>query len=360
MINFFTKNLFIEGYQGHSYLFDLYDKIPNSQLMTLPIDFWSQGNDLYHILKSNYLMPTIENYIFLTIDPLIYSNNNSMFFENMIKLKKIINISGFLHRLPLGYHQIRQLKDRAIFFKNIFVFSEYMEKFLTNNYNLNNVIYIPHHPTHSKFIGFDKNKIKTKLNINHYKKIFTVIGDIRDGKGIELLVKSWKHIHQKDLTEMLFILAGRSIDNITSFIKKNKEVYNVNCLIDIRKSRNPLNLEVLLDNEFGNYITISDVGLFLYHGDQRMGMSGVLPNFIFNDLPVLGTENSIVGKYIKNNSLGEILSMKKENSRELAKLLVNIKNNSYKTKYHLGEGFKIQKQKMKPNNILAILKKKLC
>ena len=338
----------------------MYDKIPNSQLVTIPIDFWSQGDDLCNILKLDCLMSTIENYIFLTSDPLIYSNSDPKFFENIKKFKNNGNLLGFLHRLPSGLNQSKQLKERAIIFKKLFVFSKEMEKTLTNKFKLNNIIYLPHHPTHYKFIGFNKKKLKTKLRLNNYKKIFTIIGDIRDGKGIEILVKSWRHINQKDLKEIFFILAGRSTKKIINFVEINKKKYNVNCLIDLRRAKNPLDLEVLFDYEFGNYITVSDVGLFLYQGEQRMGMSGVCPNFIFYNLPVISTENSIIGKYVKDNSLGEVLSKKQENCKELAKLLVNIKNNSGETNYTLKKEFQLQRQKIKPKNILTSFKTHLC
>ena len=56
-------------------------------------------------------------------------------------------------------------------------------------------------------IGFSKNILVSRVNQTFEAgKIYTIIGDIRDGKGIEILVKSWRHIDQKDLKEIFFIL----------------------------------------------------------------------------------------------------------------------------------------------------------
>ena len=63
----------------------------------------------------------------------------------------------------------------------------------------------------------------------------------------------------------------------------------------------------LTDLEFADLVRVSDVGLLFYQRDQRMRMSGILPNYAVAGVCVLTTANSYCGRLVAAEGLGQVL-----------------------------------------------------
>lgn len=311
-----TKHLFVEGRSGHAFLFDVYGSLPHSQLLSLPADTWCNCEAELHHLEAS-LSPNLETLTFLSLEPLAYGPSSSALIGLLERLE--IPAFGILHRLPWTPEHAQSLREVAKRLNKVIVLAEGMSRRLREEYGIENIAYLPLHPTHHLYIGRDRQAIRERLGIKPDQVVFSILGEARKGKGIELLLAALKHIPQADRARIFFLFAGRAKDIDAAEVEGQLKACGCHGLADLRQSEDPLHFAVLSEREFGRYIAVSDVGLLLYQEDQRNCMSGVLPNYVWGRMPVIATANSIVGEQVLKYGIG--LTLKQETSEEVANAL---------------------------------------
>lgn len=315
LIGLETKHLFVDSPSSHAFLFNVYADIPGSQMITFPGDFWDRCDGELEYLE-NSLGPQIQTLTFSTVEPLIYGPRSPGFKAMVSHLE--IPVFGILHRLPGTSEQANSLSEVAKRVQ-IIVLAEAMADRLRDAYGVKNVVYLPLHPTHSLYIGQDGEDAYKCTGALPGQVIFSVIGEARKGKGIELLLAALEHVVPKDREQMFFLFAGRAKDIDAQKVKNRLAIARCAGYVDLRQSKDPLNYTVLTEQEFGQYINITDVGVLLYQGDQRNCMSGILPNYAWGRKPVIVTGNSVVGQLVRKYNLGIVLT--KETPRFAAEAL---------------------------------------
>ncbi len=311
-----TRHLFVEGRFGHAFLFDVYGSLPHSQLLSLPADTWCNCETELQFLESS-LSLNLKTLTFLSLEPLAYGPSSPSLIGLLDRLE--IPAFGILHRLPWTPEHAQSLREVAKRLNKVIVLAEGMGRRLREEFGIENIAYLPLHPTHHLYIGRDRQAIRDGLGIKPDQIVFSILGEARKGKGIELLLASLKHVPQADRERIFFLFAGRAKDIDATEVERQLKVSGCCGLADLRKSEDPLHFAVLSEREFGRYIAASDVGLLLYQEDQRNCMSGVLPNYVWGRMPVIATDNSIVGEQVRTYGLGEVL--KSETPEQVAKAL---------------------------------------
>lgn len=147
-----------------------------------------------------------------------------------------------------------------------------------------------------------------KISNNHLSKeriTLLFIGEIRENKGIDILINSWND--KLDLKYNL-IIAGRAKDEIKNMLKKLQKFKNVK--LDIR---------FLEDEEFEKYIINSDIILLPY---REISQSGVLMSAINYRKHVIISDRGGLKDIFEFGDFGWI--MDKVNEDELNRILDNI------------------------------------
>lgn len=345
-----TRHLFVEGRSGHAFLFDVYGSLPHSQLLSLPTDTWGNCDADLHFLEAS-LSPNLETVTFLSLDPLAYGPSSSSLIGLLDRLET--GSFGILHRLPWTPEHAQSLREVARRLSKVIVLAEGMGRKLREEYGIDNIAYLPLHPTHHLYLGRDQQSIRDCFGIKPNQTVFSTLGEARKGKGIELLLESLKHLTQADRDRMFFLFAGRAKDIDARDVERQLRISGCFGLADLRQSENPLQFAVLSEREFGRYVAVSDVGLLLYQGDQRSCMSGMLPNYVWGGMPVIATANSIVGEQVLKYGIGMTLEL--ETPQAVADVLSGLSRQQDGSKLH-SDKLKSIRKSLSPSIIVESLK----
>ncbi len=310
-----TRHLFVDSPSSHAFLFDAYADIPGAQLVSFRGNLWDRCDEdigkLYRSLGSQ-----IETLTFMTLEPLLFG----LAWESFHALLNCVRmpVFGILHRLPWTEAQAELLRDVAKRMQ-IIVLAESMADRLRADYGVPNVLTLPLHATHSIYLGLDPSRTQEAVGLEPGQLVFSVLGEARKGKGIEILLEALPYISVEDRQRMFFLFGGRAKDFDPETVKGQLEAAGCSGFVDLRRSGDPLHYAVLTERELGDYINITDVGVLLYQEDQRNCMSGVLPNYVWGRKPVIATSNSIVGNLVQKHGLG--IALGEETPQQVAHTL---------------------------------------
>jgi GT2 family glycosyltransferase len=299
-----TRHLIVEGQPAHSFLYALYGELSDSQLLVFPQPMWENfDGSLAYVQRS--VSPHLETLTFVTLEPLVYGPSRRAF-TNLIR-ESDVACFGILHRLPDTVEQADALREIAPQLAGILVLAEALGEVLQQQVQLDNVFYLPLHPRFAKYIARDAARIRATIGASVGHVVFSILGEARRGKGIDVLLQALEHVQRDDLQNMFFLIAGRSQgfdgDVISSaFLEKG-----VHHHVDLRSSDHPLNYAVLSEREFGEYVCASDVGLVLYQHEQRHCMSGVAPNYAWGGKPLVAFADSVIGRTVARSELGIVV-----------------------------------------------------
>jgi glucosyl-dolichyl phosphate glucuronosyltransferase len=299
-----TKHLIVEGQPAHHFLYALYGDLDDSQLLVFPHPIWHTFDEpLAYIHRS--ITPAVRTLTFVTLDPLVYGASKRAF-TSLIQSSGLACF-GILHRLPDTPEQAAALREVAPQLSGIMVLAETLVEALRQQFQLENVSYLPLHPSFARYVAREASTIRKKIGVPDSQVVFSILGEARNGKGIDVLQRALDHVQRDDLQQMFFLIAGRSqyLDRNTiasSFSEKGAHHF-----IDLRSSDHPLKYAVLTDREFGEYVSASDVGLVLYQHEQRACMSGVAPNYVWGFKPVIAFADSVIGRTVAQNELGIVV-----------------------------------------------------
>ena len=305
-----TRHLFVERQHGHAFLFDVYGKIPNSQLVFLPGFLWNKSDLALQYLERS-LAPQLKTLTFLTLGLLIREPNSSSWIDFLCRLE--MPVFGIMHCFPIWPRGLYKAAKRI----TIIVLEESLANKLQEEHGIQNVICLPLHPTHSMYLNQDSKSVRKFMGVKPGQIVFSVLGGVRAGKGIELLMSAFSHLSPEDRAQAFFLFGGYSEDIEKSSIEK--ALVNSGChgYVDLRKSIGTSSYYVALtEREFGQYVNAADIGLLFYKCGQREIMSGVLPDYVYARKPVIATSDSVVGDLVKKYDLGMVL--KREEPREVA------------------------------------------
>ena len=347
-----TQVVFFESRPAHSYLFDLYGNRPRTQLVSKPGFLWgSPQTSLPSFLHFNeqHLKSQVKSVFFLTIDYFTFPHTLPILFEWLEgKHQKMF---GILHELPSELRNveiIRRLSQRV----HLLVFTEDMKSMLDSE-KIGNVSVLPHHAIHFLYKKKSSNELRTQLKIPEDSFVATFLGELREGKGIETILESLRHLDSDFKNKIFFNFAGKSRDYNPKTLLKAFQKQGVQVRLNIGKNSDPAEYRILSDQQYIQEIFFSDVLLLPYEGRQSRVMSGVLPDAIHFDVPVICAKESQLGKLTERYSLGK--TFKEKNSQEFAQCLQSVLRNPIQLEGQADD----YKNLISPKNILNTLAKLL-
>jgi glycosyltransferase involved in cell wall biosynthesis len=324
-----TRIVFVEGIPGHQYLYDLYGETPNVGFLKYSLrSAWRNDveaanqikNDLECIWQS--IPISVEALFFLSFDPLLFGSHFHVFLRHLSLWQG--RTYGILHRMPRTADHIERLRIMAPLIKGVCFLSEIMAADAKNDLRIDNAMYLPHHPITFQYsngrASRDQARISMGASRNHV--VFSVLGEARQGKGIDLVLSSLKYIPKEVRNRIFLLIGGKARDYSEEAVRNQIKREKISGRIDLRSNKNALQYMVLTDREYAQYIALSDVGLLLYQGNQRDCMSGVLGDYVWAGASLLATEHSYVGAEVKRNALG--LTVSSESPKDVAAALVKM------------------------------------
>jgi hypothetical protein len=351
-----ARCLFVEGIPGHRYLYDLFGDLPGAQLVTYPATHaWdshpsaaaSFTKDLAFVYRS--LGRSTKAVFFLTYDQALYGPNRDDYLRFIAECP--IPVHGILHRMPRSTEDIQTVRRLGQLTRSVCFLSEVMAERGRSVVGLRNAQYLPHHPMSYAYASaiLGRDVLRTKMGVLPHQTVFSVIGEARHGKGIDLLISSLTHVPIAARNQMHFLFCGKARHFSGDEIRAKLTMACVSGTVDLRMHPDETQYAVLTDREYAQYVAASDVGVLLYENGQRLCMSGVLGDYVWAGRPVLATRNSYVGAEVQRNDLGLVVDA--EEPRAVAAALVEALRLAQRGEPS-AHGFKKYREKIDPKNVL--------
>ena len=207
------------------------------------------------------LTPQIKTLTFLTVTSLIKGPRASRWMDLLHRMT--IPAFAILHGIPIWPYGLYKAAERV----TMIVLEENIANELREDCGIQNVIYLPLQPTHSMYLGQNSKSMREFIGAQPGQVVFSVLGEARKGKGIELLMSAFSHLSAEDRTQAFFLFAGLEKDIKPSNIEKALVNNGCHGYVDLRKSTGTSSYYVALtEREFGQYVNVTDIGLVLYQG----------------------------------------------------------------------------------------------
>lgn len=300
-----VKHLFVEGKNGHNFLFNTFGRIKNSQMFNFSCNSYEVGQHDYSLLKQS-LTINISTITFLSLDALAFGSGvehlHSLIQNNAYKY------FGFLHRFPENDLQRESLVSLARQVK-ILVLSKRMETQLREVLGIE-AAYIPLPSQRERYIaaGLKRNYIdlhRQKLGVKQNQIVISLLGEMRNEKGIHFMLDAIRLLEESCKNQLFFLFAGHARDIKAEEIEQVLKQCNLDGFVDVRQNmRDPRGFEVLSDLELSNYVLVSDVGIYPYTASQRLCASGSIPDYIRSRKFIIAGENTEIGDLARNYDLG--------------------------------------------------------
>lgn len=237
---------------------------------------------------------------------------------------------GTLHWIPTNKLNKLLLKRISKKLEYIIVHSEFLKNKLLED-GIKNVIYID-------YPSFITSKSIKKIN-NNNKIIISCLGGTRADKGLDVLIDSFKYIHNEIKNKVVFNICGKEQDIKYEDIRNEANKYNINVI---------LKNKFLSDEEYEGEIVKSDIILLPYK-KIFSGNSGPMTDGIYLNKFIIGPNYGNLGYLIDKHNLGETFEI--ENPRSLAKTISNINNYDLLKKHKYAKELSVEEFLMKYKNI---------
>jgi glucosyl-dolichyl phosphate glucuronosyltransferase len=347
-----TQIVFAEYSNSHGYLFDLYGDLPDSAFVELPGSAWDGDSaEAIDYLQAS-LPPQTRAVFLLTLDSWIFVPGKAESLIAAIERWQIPTL-GIQHRLPETVEHRQALAAVAHHLYKVVALSESMASQLSGLCNLTNVTSIPLHPSKFRYmVPGQVERARAAIGAANNHTVFAVVGDVRAGKGIDLLLSALDYLSVTVRESLFILLAGRAGEFDPEAITEHLAARRIAGRVDLRRHTDPHNYALLTSVEYADLIAAADFGLLLYQGSQRSVVSGALYDFLWQGKRVLATRDSLLGAEVAKHGLG--LTLDVETPEALAKLMTDAVV-LREEKASLGPNFAARRQACSPQATLDAL-----
>lgn len=295
-----TQYLFFDSRPGHHYLYDLYGKIPNSQLVVAEMNQWegNEGRDIDILERS--VLTNVKAVIILTLDPYLFGPNFPYAYEMIKRQSAKRRVYGILHKLPESAQNIERL-TRVAPHINLILLDENLVGLVRELVRSQKVFYLPHHAVLGRYLT-GKDVARTRRQLPQDKIIISMLGEIREGKGLERLFDALPHLPAIVKHNALFLVVGKAKQMEPNEI--SNAFLREGVLARVVTGSKGEGYKLVPSPELADYVSASDVGLFLFEKSQKLCMSGMLSNYVMCDIPIIASADSILGQCAEKQRLG--------------------------------------------------------
>ncbi|RMB04765.1 glycosyltransferase [Eilatimonas milleporae] len=309
-------HIFTEFRESHPYMYDAYALSGKTSYIPFEEKAWQRP--VYKSLRtlSDSLHAGHKTLTFLTLDPFLQPWQIEGFFSFVTQ--QTVAVCGFQHRMPThtGPRFDHLTRKTLLRLEKVFVYSHDLKDSLEDKYDIPNIVYIP---AHSITYAYNRTVFtRDRLNIPDDHSVFSMMGEMRTGKGVELLLEAIPLITRDCQKRMTFIFAGKGVVVSKQEIEDALSDTACNALIFVGDTKTN-NFRYLNSKFYGDLINITDLGLLLYQHDQRYCKSGLINQYTGARKTIVATRNSFVGDEVVAHDLGYVLET--ETPQALAKLL---------------------------------------
>jgi len=313
-----TQFVFTEFRNGHNHLSDLYSDCPASAYVEMPVSAWINPRRAIAYLEAS-LPPSVRGVFLVTLDPFSLTEHGAAALVDGIAHWRIPTVA-IQHRLPETAEQRRILTEVAKHLHCVVGLGDEVVSHLKGHCHLTNVAKLPLHPPDFRYVvPGNANRTRMMMGADRGHVVFGIIGDAREGKGIDLTLAALDHLSTSVRESVFFLIAGRARELDPDAIIDRFAARRIAARVDLRRARDPTLYTVLTTLEYADAVAATDFGLLLYQGAQRTAMSGALSNFVWQRKRILATRDSFVGAEVARHGLG--FTLERETPEALAKLI---------------------------------------
>lgn len=239
----------------------------------------------------------------------------------LIEMISLFFAKFFFFKTVVTIHDIESFKNNnlmhlvKIYIKKvdkIIVHNDFSKNELVGKYKeTKGKVEIIHHGSYLGMLELKKNKIdaRKKLNIDLYKNTILFFGQIKEVKGLDVLLKAIPEIIKKT-NNIQFVIAGKMWNEDR---KKYDDLIRELGIIDYLK----LDIKYIPDNEVVDYYSAADYIVLPY---KKIYQSGVLLMAMSYRVPVIVSDLPAMKTIIVDNENGFIF--KSENYSDLSKVIL--------------------------------------
>jgi hypothetical protein len=300
-----TEVVFFDGWPGHHYLYQQYAEVAKTSLVVA--DGWQWDNPQRKDIDCLEFSTnrSVRSVVFQTLDPYVYSSGFDRVVEYLKSSHGRVKHFGILHKLPEDDVQREQLHTIAGLM-GVILLDEGMRDDLTAIIPGMECFYLPHHPVFAAMLT-SREEAKWKLGLSADKAVVSLLGELREGKGVPRLLEALPFIDDDVRSSALFAICGKATDVAPEVIRAAFSKAGVE--LHLQSQAEAESYKLLPDPVMANYISASDIGLLLYEGPQRECMSGVLPNYLQCDSWIIASHDSKTGGVVEQKQLGSVVNI---------------------------------------------------
>jgi len=249
----------------------------------------------------NHLRSNISAMVFMTADLFLHPEAFPEAVRWMERRQQ--RIYGLLHEVPVDpavWDRLRILGKKIEFI----VLSEEMQSALEEG-GVARVHWLPHHPVHFQFERENAAALRSLFGIPQHAFVATFLGELRKGKGIELILDCLEELQNK---EIFLNFAGKATDYLPADLRSRLNEKGVAARLNVSRNGDPAEYRVMSDRQYARELMVSDVLLLPYIDRQSRVMSGVLPDAVHFGVPALSTRESMIGQIVEKHGLGRTFS----------------------------------------------------
>ena len=172
---------------------------------------------------------------------------------------------------------------------------------------------------HGSYLGLvppaiPRDKARSALGLSLDSKVILFFGQIKEVKGLEVLIEAFGRSHQS-LTPVTLVIAGKVWKDSFSKYQDLINQYNINHICS-------LHIKYIPDNELSTFYSAADIVVLPYH---RIYQSGVLLMAMSYGTPVLATNLLGMSEIITDDKNGFLFQV--GDAEDLGKSLIRVLNN---------------------------------
>lgn len=181
--------------------------------------------------------------------------------------------------------------------KTLFCLDPFAIKYINETNRENKAVYLPDPVQVYSNLSSNLDKLKLSLEIDHYRQVYLLFGDLSKRKGLDKLLEAIALLPSNLCQKLCLLLVGSMTENN---YKK--------CLSTITQLTNSLPVQIVIKNQYipeteiQNYFELADVILAPYQ--RHVGMSGILNRAAVAQKPILSSSYGLMGEIIRRYQLG--------------------------------------------------------
>jgi GT2 family glycosyltransferase/glycosyltransferase involved in cell wall biosynthesis len=295
-----TEILFVEFGVSHSYLYDVYGRIPGASLINPKLDPSRQPRECAQFLNDAVFYASrsgVKAVVLLTADVLTWPG-----FEGALAGRSPgVEVFGFLHRPPFDAVAADRFGRVLPKVTGLFVFSEAVRRHLEEQFGARSAVHVPHPPV---FFANAKPREPRRWREGAGRRVsLGLLGEVRPGKGYEYVLTALSGAPARLRQRLKLLMAGRAEEETERRIRDACVASGLPADLTLRSGAQR-GYRAIPDNIFAATIAACDIMVFPFERDHWHVQSGHFADALVAGCWFLASQETVIGDLVEQHGIG--------------------------------------------------------